>query len=59
MDTLARSNIKTAELLTTLTEIAYLDPAECFDVDTPPGQRETLKTVKEMAPHMRRAVASM
>jgi hypothetical protein len=57
LDTLARSNIKTSDLLTELAEIAYLDPAESFD--TPQGQRTALKTMTEMPSARTRAVASV
>jgi hypothetical protein len=60
LETLAGSNIRTSEVLTASAEIAYLDPAACFDViDTPQGPRQRLKTLTEMAPHVRRAVASV
>ena len=59
LSTVAAVNVKVEDVLRALSEIAYLDPAECFDaVSTGKGLRLKLKDLHTMPVAVRRCISS-
>lgn len=59
LDTVAQTNVRVSDILTALMEIAYLDPAECFqDVSLGQKVRVELKDLQAMPKHVRRCISS-